>query len=380
MDRCQCRIFVSATILSLLLVGNWVEAGEVRRGWEVEWRRVVEAAKREAGIVVHTSGSFGPVQTQAFQKIYPEIKIVNVIGRGGSPALRILAEQRAGRYLADVVSAGIGIAYPPLYSAKALDPLRPALVLPDVLDESKWWEGKHHYLDPERQYVFSFVGAVQQGGGFYNSNLVSPRDFKSLWDFVHPKWRGKIEARDIRTPGPGNDAMVFFYQHPELGPGFIRKLFGEMGITLFTDFRQSVDWLAQGKFAICFFCAIQEIAKARQQGLPVGRFGVMKEGAGISSLAGTLALVKNAPHPSAAKVFINWVLSREGQLALQREIVQASGEAPDSRRTDIPKDDILPENRRVEGVKYIDTESPERRDMTPIMKMLEELFAKAAKK
>ena len=191
---------------------------------------------------------------------------------------------------------------------------------------------------------------------------------------LHGRTRtGEIEARDARVPGPGNGALRFFYHNPELGPQFIRRLFSEMDITLFRDFRQGPDWLAGGKFAVCFFCS--DIPKARRQGLPVDSFGAMKEGAGIVSQYGTMGFPSNAPHPNAAKVFINWFLSREGQLTLQRALAKASDEAPDSLRIDISKDDVPAENKRVEGVKYLDLDVQGRLDMKPILDVIEEALA-----
>ena len=49
---------------------------------------------------------------------------------------------------------GFNSNYNILHAAKAFDPIKPALILPEVVDESKWWRGKHSYLDPEGQYVF----------------------------------------------------------------------------------------------------------------------------------------------------------------------------------------------------------------------------------
>ena len=114
----------------------------------------------------------------------------------------------------------------------------------------------------------------------YNTKLVDTKEFKSYWDLLSPKWKDKIVARDVRAAGPGGGNARFFYYHPELGAPFIRKLYGEMNLTLFRDFRQGPDWLAAGKFAICFSCDV-EIPK--QQGLPVDTFGprVFKEGGGL---------------------------------------------------------------------------------------------------
>jgi ABC-type Fe3+ transport system substrate-binding protein len=92
-----------------------------------------------------------------------------------------------------------------------------------------------------------------------------------------------------------------------------------------------------------------------------------------------LALVNQSPHPNAAKVFVNWFLSRAGQTNFQNALAQAEDGAPDSLRTDIPKDNVLPKYRRMEGVKYLDTDS-QWDAMKPVMKLVEEKLGAAEKK
>ncbi|HEY3167861.1 MAG TPA: hypothetical protein VGK57_11565 [Candidatus Binatia bacterium] len=106
---------------------------------------------------------------------------------------------------------------------------------------------------------------------------------------------------------------------------------------------------------------------------------VLKEGAALHTQYGTLGLLNQAPNPNAAKVFINWFLSREGQSTLQKTFKSIEA-APDSFRIDIPKDDVKPANRRVEGVQYLDLDSrPEWMEMKPIILVFEEALAEAGK-
>ena len=122
-----------------------------------------------------------------------------------------------------------------------------------------------------------------------------------------------------------------------------------MDITYAKNFRQMTDWLAQGKFAICMGC--KDSMRAKNQGLPVEDFDTnrWKEGSSFSAGGGSMAYMNQAPHPNAAKVFINWFLSRKGQMALQK--LGDVDDPANSRRIDIPKDDIPPDNRLQAGSK-----------------------------
>ncbi len=84
-----------------------------------------------------------------------------------------------------------------------------------------------------------------------------------------------------------------------------------------------------------------------------------------------IVLINRAPHPNAAKLFINWYLSREGQMTWQRAMNTVVLEASDSMRIDIPKDDVLADSKRLEGVKY---RVMAFRDPKPSLKLLREIL------
>jgi len=372
-------IEIAMQMLCALFCGSllFVKTVGAADSWQTNWKKTVEAAKKEGRVNLYITNWGIILRDKSFEKAYPGIKVVGVTGRGSQIRQRILTERRAGKYIADVISGGTSTTLIALYPNGMLDPIKPALILPEVVDESLWWKGQHSYLDPEGKYVLRYTGTPQYGSIAYNSNLVNSKEFKSFWDFLNPKWKGKILVRDLRAPGPGGLASRVLYYHPKVGPDFLRRLLTEMDVTLFRDIRQSIDWLGRGRYAICFFCHRGFLRQAKLQGLPVGMFGAMKEGVGLSVQAGTLSLMNRAPHPNAAKVFINWYLSREGQLTLLRVTAKAGGaggNTPDSLRIDIPKDDVPPGNRRVEGYDYFDVDSrPEWRDRRPIRKIVEEV-------
>ena len=341
MYRKGTTLFLLAALgFSLVFTGDLAAAAEVSPQWE----KVLEAAKKEGQLVLAANPGTHTVFAE-FQKKYLEIKVIAAPGRG--EASQILAERRAGKYVVDLSIHGM-TTMSPLHKAKAFDPIKPTLMLPEVLDESKWWGGKHLYKDEEKQYIFASDLTVLTSFA-YNTKLVDPKEIKSYWDFLHPKWRGKILLVEPASSGTGT-SLHFFYHQNEIGPEFIRRLLTEMDITASRDTNQIVNWLATGKFAISGLTLVNRtgLDVAKKQGLPVDWFSPQqfKEGMALVSIGNNIGLMNRAPHPNAARVAINWFLAREGQM-----IRQKPGNS-DSLRIDISKDDVASHARRVEGVKY----------------------------
>src|SRR5262249_11100257 len=96
-----------------------------------------------------------------------------------------------------------------LYKAQVLEPIKPALILPEVLDQTKWYEGEHRYIDPDKRYIFAFVANSQSGQVTYNLNQANPGEFKSYWDLLQPKWKGKW-CRSTRRPSAWERPCSFF--------------------------------------------------------------------------------------------------------------------------------------------------------------------------
>jgi iron(III) transport system substrate-binding protein len=371
-------LIASLVILCTCAGGINIFAAESKPNWQAQWEKTVDGAKKEGKLSLYIYDGEDILATVArlFQKKYPEIDIVTTPGRGNTLAPRIMAERRAGKYLVDVYMAGVTTAYEVFYRAKILDSVRAALILPEVTDESKWWFGQHQYVDPENRYIFVYVGNVNQYIS-YNTKLVQPGEIRSYWDFLHPKWKGRILSRDPKISGSQRIGLRMFYYSPELGAEFIRRLYGETDITITQEMRQATDWLGAGKFAICFFC--QDILKAKIQGVPVDEFysAEWKEVRAISTgNQGSVVLLSQQPHPNAARLFVNWLLSREGQIAFQR-IANTPTNSEESMRSDIPKDVVRKELRRVDGVKYLLADSPQFMDMAPILEVVAKALAQS---
>ena len=373
------RLLLSLTVA--LLIRSDSLAADAGGAWQDEWNRTIKAAEQEGQLILYSLSEIGEaISNTGFQKKFPKIKVSVVTARGGEHVSRIMAERRAGKFLADVGNLGNTSPYT-LYQSKVLEPIASSYILPEVKDESKWWQGKQHFIDPEGKYILVYVGAPLFLVG-YNTKSVNPSSFKSYWDLLDPKWKGKIVVFDPKAGGFAATRDRFFYHNPELGPQFLRRLFGEMAPTLYARYPQGEDWLAAGKYSLCL-CRHQSISEAKSQGLPVDLMepAQFKEGVGVETRAKTMVLMNQAPHPNAAKVFLNWFLSREGQSDFQKtsaKYIDAGAEG--SLRIDISKDEIAPRNRLNPGVKYVPQWNPEFFEMKPIAKVISEAQAEAAKK
>jgi ABC-type Fe3+ transport system substrate-binding protein len=351
-------------------------AAESRSAWQVEWDKALRAAEAEGEVTVYVV-DYPRFTVSLFQKAYPSIRLNLVDGPSG-PALssRLMAERRAGKYQADIYIAGQGTHVSVLYPAKALAPMPPSFILPEVKDESKWFKGKHRFVDPETRHSFVFQGHR----GLYvsvNTQQVKPGEIKSWWDLINPKWKGKLVGYDPSIAGVARNVLWYLYMNKALGPEFMSKLYGDMELTLSRDHRQLVDWLASGKAAACVPCDDAELGNAKEQRLPVASVThTLKEGDYIAGGQGVISLIAPAPHPHAAQVFLNWFLSREGQSLFQEQSVKSGQRNANSRRNDISKDIIAPEYRLKEDAVFWENGPSVNQETAEATKMLKEIITR----
>jgi len=161
---------------------------------------------------------------------------------------------------------------------------------------------------------------------YYNTNLVKPQDVRTYNDLLDSKWKGKIGLRDPRVPG-GGLAMWAFLMDTK-GEEYIRKL-AQQEMFVSRNARQIADALAKGSLAMTIGVGYRDFDAFLDANLPVKHLPTFKEGTYVSGGNGILGLVKGAPHPNAATVFFNWLLSREGQ-----ELHNRTAQQP-SRRLDV---------------------------------------------
>lgn len=361
--------------LTRMLVGQmflaWIAAGPVSAAqegaWQQDWERTVASAENEGEVTIYGQ-SRHPVSAaiQAFTKVYPKIKLNFVGGPGSELGARVMAEKRAGKHLVDIAVGGSATAVQIYQKAGLLAPLPPAFILPEVRDENAWWGKKHPYSDPETQQVFIMQGDATTRMGALHTERVKAGEIKSWWDLLDAKWRGKIVMTSPKAVG-NIQSWLFLYVSPELGPKFITKLVSEAEITFSSNERQMMDWLATGKYPVHLLAKPDHVEKAQAQGLPVELLFSEKEAGSISSGSGHLSVFKGAPHPNAAKVYINWMLSKRGQLSWQ-EITSNN-----SLRIDIPKSMVNPREVPREDRQYL-VSSQHQEAMKPLRQLMKELM------
>lgn len=368
-----CRRQFLVISMLILLLAAIASAADDRPSVSQEWDAIVQRAEEEGQVAVYATDSIGNAQMiwTAFQKRYPKIKLVGTtLGRGSDLFPKLFGERRAGKFLADVFLGAPSAVYLNLYRAKIVEPIPPILTHPGVTDLSKWWMGKHHYIDPEGQYVFMYESALYGPPIAFNTNLINEKEIKSAWDLVQSQWKGKYQALQV-GPTQGSTALTYVYYHPQLGPKFIERIYRDMEPTFFRDIRQGTDWLSQGKFALCFLC--RRIDRAAMQGLPVAELNPyqIEEKPGIGTGSGALVLLNRYPHPNGARVFINWYLSLEGQIAFRQ--ANTDELRVGSLREDLPQELLPTLAKRRKDREYLWINRPEWMDFTPIQSLLEEL-------
>ena len=329
--------------------------------FQAEWAELIEAAQQEGEITMTFGGSAGrnfrPIAVFFGEKF--GVKTVVATGSGGAHVERILAEQSAGRYLVDVHFGGNTSTITRMAPNGALNPVADLFIHPEVLDLSLWTGGKHSYSDPEQQFVFAFAASAAPTpiAAWYNTNLMTQEDLdgiNSVFDYLDPKWKGKIVAHVPIAGSGGTGSYYTAYAHPDIGKEWVDRFISrDLDVTFSNDERFTVDGLNQGKFHMAIGGGGSIFEAIATLGAPVKELlKDFKEGGEISSSSSVdiLSTPTNPPHPNAAKLWVNWWLSKEGQ-TLMHTMAEA---LPDpTLRLDVTDWGKVPENvRRVPGKAY----------------------------
>lgn len=318
-----------------------------KSGWEKEWDMTVVEARKEGRLVVITT--VGPTVRTALSRSFKErfgVDIEFLSGTGREISEKLSSERKAGLYLADIYQGGVTTPVTLLKPAGIIGNIEQSLILPELTNPAEirktWFGEKLTWVDPSHK-ILAFTGFPQDIVTI-NISQVKPEEMKSYKDMLNPKWKGKIAMFDLSMPGAGG-YLFGVVGEKIMGMDFWRE-FARQDVFITRDHRQLTEWVARGKYAMAAAPKPEVIDEFIREGAPLKTITDLQEGAVLATGSGGLALIDKAPHPYAAKLFINWLLTKE-TLAIYTKAYAAH-----SLRLDVPTDFLASERIRQPGVKY----------------------------
>ena len=283
-----------AALLGLAAGSALLSAPERARA-EDDWNKVVAAAKKEGHVVLY-SAFVGLAAHQDLKKDFAAtfgITVDILEARASEIRERIRVEHTAGRYAADVSENGRTATTLQIKEDHVFDPFGALPALGNLKPEFQ--------SDGMRLPIFAIIYGI-----LANTHLVKPDDEPKSWkDLTDPRWKGKILSDDFRALGGGG--VLFSVLEDQFGEEFHKKL-AQQDLKFSREIPANERRVARGEYPL--YIPDSLTAAPTLKGLPV-KFLAPKEG--LPYVSYDLALLKNAPHPNAARVLMNYYLGQKLQ-------------------------------------------------------------------
>lgn len=332
---------------------NWKAAADApsassRVSWEVEWDMALKNSRKEARGFLFAGPGMATLRNAVIENMKSKfgIEMDLVIAPSTSLVSRILAERRAGIYTGDVFVMGAEDLVGVLFPNQAADPMDGMLILPEVKNPALWLNGQIPFLDKEHRAI-SFQAEISSRMA-YNTSLLKPEEVASFKDLLNLALKEKIVMLDPTISGSGSS--WFYLAWKEMGVDYLNALVKNQPV-LIRDNRQLVEWVSRGKYAVAIGVSTPLVNNFVESGAPIALVPPLKEAREIRGGVSYSGVLSKAPHPNAAKVFINWILSKEGQTTFSK----ITGVA--SRRVDVPTDFLDKDAVLNPKVTYVSRES-----------------------
>ena len=314
------RIVLSAALFDALIFVPPVNGQQSKAAGSTDWEQLVDTARKEGKVTISipASAELRKQLEEQFKKRYG-IEVEVFTSRGSAGVRRMADEFKAGVRHFDLHIGGSSSIVSGMLDEGILDPIEPWLALPEVKDPKQWWGG-HLWVDYAKRFVYTFQAYLSEII-WYNTDLVKPNEIRSYDDFLNPKWKGKIGYLDPRTPGAGDSTWSFIWRVK--GEEYLKKLVAQ-DLYLGRDQRLLAESLAKGRVAVTIGLSYYSFLPFLKAGLPIKTLPTLKEGNYGTGGSGNLAVIKAPAHPNSTKVFVNWLLGREGQEIVSRALGQAT--------------------------------------------------------
>ena len=264
---------------------------------------VIEAAKKEGRVVWYTTLIVNqvviPLKT-AFEKKYPGVTLDYSRNDEGPTAIRLMNEAKAGRVQADVFD-GLTVNVP-----LKREGLLARIDVPNAADyppEMKDADGTWHAL-----LLFVF-------GPGYNTTMVSKADApKTYQDLLDPKWKGKMAWNPNSSAGAiGFVGNIMMSMGPDKGMDYLKALAKQNVVNVEASSRAILDQVIAGEYPMGLMMFNNHTVISARKGAPSDWSPLEPVPVAFDSLG----IMKDAPHPNAARLLVEFLLSDEGQTVLK---------------------------------------------------------------
>ncbi len=284
------------SLAALLLLAQSALAGEADPA-------LVAAAQKEGEVSWYSTLIINQIirpLVDAFHKKYPGVTVHYSRSTNSDVALKITNEARARRVQADVFD-GTNSIYP-LLDAKlvaAYAPKAAASYPADLKDPNGLWTAMN---------LFFLTTA-------YNTNLVKPAEVpKTYEDLVDAKWKGKIAWTNDPTPQgpPGFIHNMLATMGEQKGMAYLKKFAAQEPVFIPASQRVVLDKVIEGDYPLAVMTFNHHSTISAAQGAPVNWIRMQP----LSESINLIGIVEGAPHPNAARLLEEYILSDEGQKIL----------------------------------------------------------------
>jgi ABC-type Fe3+ transport system substrate-binding protein len=260
---------------------------------------LIAAAKKEGQVVWYTTqivNQFVRPAAAAFEQKYG-IKVKYVRADSKGVTLRVLNEGTAGRVQADVFDGTAGVA-----------PLKKQNLVAKFVPESAARLNKQ-FVDPQGYWTATNLYVLSPS---YNTNLVTKADApKTFEDLLNPRWKGKIawNATATMSGAGGFVGLIVETMGEQKGRAYLKKLAQQQIFPMHTSAREVLNHVIVGESALSLNIFNNHAVISAAKGAPVAWIP-MQPVVGVLSVA---SLTRDAPHPNAGKLLIDFLVSPEGQ-------------------------------------------------------------------
>ena len=268
---------------------------------------LIEGAKKEGKLVVYTSMTVDQAQklNDTFKAKYPFIQPSMFRAVGERLLTKIMAEAQAGKYEFDVVQSAETQAY--FLKKKNL---LAKYVAPETKNIQK------PFFDPDGYWAAVYMMPNVIG---YNTRVVKRNEVpRSDDDLLNPKWKGKIGMDHSK---PEWFSWKLKRMGEEKGLAYMKKL-GAQDFKLYSGLTILTNLLAAGEFPLVLNTYLHNVEDVRRKGAPVDWVAQNP----LFTKFQPIGVGSKAANPNAAKLFVDFMLSEEGQ-----KIIASFGRVPTRR-------------------------------------------------